>query len=72
MRQGSYGSAASGQARTIHPAEALSRDHLEVDALVAVLGVDKMRQFDSVELLRDNSVEVDKRSRHPIDVLDIL
>lgn len=27
---------------TVHPAEALARDHLEVDALVAVLSVDKM------------------------------
>jgi hypothetical protein len=36
--------------RGVHPAEALAGDHLEVDALVAVLGVDEVREFDGVEL----------------------
>lgn len=37
---------------TVHPAETLSRDHLEVDTLVTILSVDKMRQFHRVELQR--------------------
>ena len=34
--------------RTIHPPKAFARNHLEVDALVAVLGVHEMRQLDGV------------------------
>lgn len=37
--------------RTIHPAEALSRNHLEVNTLVAILGINEMRQLDSIELI---------------------
>ena len=29
-------------ARTVHPAESFARDHLEVDALITVFGVDEM------------------------------
>ena len=35
---------------TVHPAKALSWYHLEVNALVAILGVDQMREPDGVEL----------------------
>ena len=54
-----------GGARTVHPPEPFARDHLEVDALVAVLGVDEMRELDGVELLWDNTVEVDEGGCHP-------
>jgi hypothetical protein len=40
----------------VHPSEAFTRYHLEVDALVAVLGVYEMRQLDSVELRESQSL----------------
>ena len=55
-----------GWARTVHPSKPFARDHLEVDALVAVLGVDQVRELDCIELLRNDAVEVDKCSRHPV------
>ena len=36
--------------RTVHPPKPFARDHLEVDALVAVLGVDEVRELHCVEL----------------------
>lgn len=39
------------------PAEALAGDKLEVDALVAVLGVDHVRQLDRVKLLGHDAVD---------------
>lgn len=38
--------------RTVHPPEAFARYHLEVDALVAVLRSDEVRELDSVELCK--------------------
>lgn len=35
---------------TVHPPEAFARHHLEVDALVAVLGVYQVGELDCVEL----------------------
>ncbi len=35
---------------TVHPAETFAGNHLEVDALVAVLCVDHVRELDGVEL----------------------
>ena len=51
---------------TIHPAEAFSGNHLEVDALVAILSVDKMRQFHSIEFLWHHAIEIDESSSHPV------
>lgn len=39
---------------TIHPAKALSGDHLEVNTLIAILGIDQMRELDGVELKRSH------------------
>jgi hypothetical protein len=52
--------------RTVHPAKSFSRYHLEIDPLITILGVDKMRKPDSVEFLRYHTIEVNERSRHPI------
>ncbi len=52
--------------RTVHPAEPFAGHHLEIDALVAVLGVDEVRESDRVELLWYHAVEVDERGRHPV------
>ena len=42
------------EGRTVHPPEPFARDHLEVDALVAVLGIDEVRELHRVELhIRD-------------------
>ena len=35
---------------TVHPTETLTRDHLEVDSLVSVLGVNHVRELDGVKL----------------------
>lgn len=51
--------------RTIHPAEAFARHHLEVNSLVAVLSVDKVREPDRVELLGYYTIEVNEGSCHP-------
>jgi len=51
--------------RTIHPAKSFAGDHLEVDALIAVLGVDEVRKPDSIELLRNDAVKVDECGCHP-------
>ena len=53
------------QALTIHPPKSFTGDHLEVDTLVSVLCVDEMGEFDSIELLRNDAVEVDERCGHP-------
>jgi hypothetical protein len=55
--------------RTVHPAESFAGDHFEVDALITVLGVDEMREPDSIELLRNDAVEVDECRCHPVKVL---
>jgi hypothetical protein len=34
----------------VHPPKALSRNHLEVYALIPILGIHQMRKFDGVEL----------------------
>ena len=52
--------------RTVHPAETFAGHHLEIDALIAVLRVDKVREPDCVELFGYHAVEVDERSRHPV------
>ena len=52
--------------RTIHPAEPFTGHHFEIDTLIAVLSIDKVREPDRVELLGHHAVEVDERSRHPV------
>lgn len=51
--------------RTVHPTKAFTWNHLEVDALVTILGVDQMGKFHGVELLGYNSVEIDESGGHP-------
>jgi hypothetical protein len=58
-----------GVQRTVHPAESFAGDHLEVDALIAVLGVDEVRKPDSIELLWNDAVKVDECGCHPVPVL---
>lgn len=50
---------------TVHPAEALSWHHLEVDSLVTVLGVDQVRQLDCIEL-RSNCVSLGEELSEPL------
>ena len=52
--------------RTVHPAEPFAGHHLEIDALIAVLSVDEVRESHRVVLLGYHAVEVDERSRHPV------
>ena len=56
---------ASPGVRTIHPPKPFTGHHLEIDTLVPVLRVDKVRQFHGVELFGDDAVEVDKCGGHP-------
>jgi hypothetical protein len=63
VRTGKRGSERFG--RTVHPTKPFARHHLEIDALITVLGIDKVGEPDRVKLLGYNAVEVDKRSRHP-------
>jgi hypothetical protein len=52
-------------ALTIHPPKSFTGDHLEVNTLIAVLCVDEMGELDSIELLWDDTVEVDEGCGHP-------
>ena len=56
----------TGVGRTVHPAKSFSRNRLEIDRLITILDVDKMRKPDSVEFLRHDTIQVDERSLHPI------
>lgn len=51
--------------RTIHPTESFTWNHLEVNPLVTILGVDQVREFYSVELLGYHAIEVDECGGHP-------
>ena len=50
-----YGGNARGRKSqlTVHPAKPLPRDELEVDALITVFGINKVRQFHRIELYTD-------------------
>ena len=43
---------------TVHPAKPFSGHHLEVNTLVTIFGIDKVGQFDSVELWKTISQEM--------------
>jgi hypothetical protein len=52
--------------RTVHPAKPFAGYHLEIDALIAVFGINEVRESDRVELFGYNTIKVDERSRHPV------
>jgi len=52
--------------RGVHPAESFAGYHFEIDPLIAVLGIDEVRESDRVEFLRYHAVKIDERSRHHV------